>query len=78
MVMKLILEPTDRIQTVDGSPARVWRGSTETGIPVEAFIRAVSPQTHDPEANALFDRELQALPPARRELVSYDLRLFVE
>ena len=38
-------------------------------------IRAVSPQTHDPEAIAAFDRELAALPPPRRELVSFDLRM---
>lgn len=76
--MKLTLESTDRFETIEGAPCRIWSGKTETGIPVHAFIRCVSPQTHDAEANALFDRELQALPPARREAVSYDLRFLVD
>jgi hypothetical protein len=76
--MKLTLEPTDRFETINGQPHRIWKGTTDGNIPVLAYIRAVSPQTHDPEANALFDRELKALPPGRRELVSFDLRLAVD
>ncbi len=76
--MKLTLEPTDRIQTVDGSPCRLWTGTTETGVSVHAFIRCVSPQTHDAEAIALFEKELRELPPARCEAVSYDLRFLVD
>jgi hypothetical protein len=73
--MKMTLESTDRFMSINGQPHRVWQGKTEGGIPVEAYIRAVSPQTHDAEANALFDRELEALPQPRRELVSFDYRM---
>lgn len=76
--MKLTLEPTDRFERINGEPHRIWTGTTDQGVPVHAYIRAVSPQTHDPEAIAVFDRELKALPEPRRELVSYDLRLFVD
>jgi hypothetical protein len=76
--MKLILEPTDIIQSVEGQPCRLWKGESDKGVPVHAFIRAVSPQTHDPEANAEFARELQELPKARREAVTFDLRFFVD
>lgn len=72
--MKLTLEPTDRIQTVDGVPHRIWQGTTDQGTPVLAYVRAVSAQTHDEAALAVFDRELQALPAPRRELVSFDMR----
>ena len=76
--MKLILESTDRIESIEGSSCRLWIGKTESDIPVHAYIRCVSPQTHDPDANALFDRELKALPPARKEAVTYDLRFFID
>jgi hypothetical protein len=76
--MKLILEPTDIIQSIEGQPCRLWMGETDKGVPVHAYVRAVSPQTHDAEVNAEFARELQALPPARKTGVSYDLRFFVD
>lgn len=72
--MILTLEPTDRIERVEGKLCRVWQGTTDGGTPVVAHVACVSPQTHDPAVNALFERELEALPPARREAVSYDLR----
>jgi hypothetical protein len=76
--MKLTLEPTDKTQSVDGVPHRVWKGETEKGVPVLAYIRAVSPQTHDEAVNAEFARELQLLPPARATGITYDLRFFVD
>lgn len=74
--MKLSLEPTDRIETVEGQPCRVWTGETADGIPVHAWIRMVSPQTHDADANAHFAQQLKELK-VRRELVSFDFRLVV-
>ncbi|QAY96670.1 hypothetical protein CWB41_13815 [Methylovirgula ligni] len=76
--MKLTLEPTDRFQRIDGAYCRIWTEATDTGVPVHAYIRCVSPQTHDAEANALFDRELRSLPVPRCEAVTYDLRFLVD
>lgn len=75
--MRLTLEPTDKIQSVDGVPHRVWKGETEKGVPVLAYIRAVSPQTHDEAANAEFARELQELPKPRREGITFDMRFII-
>ena len=72
--MKLTLVPTDRIETHEGAPARLWMGETETGVPVHAWIRAVSPQTFDASALLAFETELKELPPVRREAVSFDYR----
>jgi len=72
--MKLAIEPTDKIQNVDGAPCRLWTGAPDKGVPVHVYVRCVSPQTHDAAALADFERELQALPPARREAVTFDLR----
>jgi hypothetical protein len=73
--MKLTLTPTSEFETVEGCPCRVWTGETETGTPVRAWVRMVSPQTHDAEANEQFARELKELPKFRKELVSFDLRM---
>jgi hypothetical protein len=73
--MRLTLEPTDRMQTFDGAPARVWKG---VGVEVLAFIRCVQPQTHDEEKLAAFDKELRALPQPCKELVSFDYRMVAD
>lgn len=61
--MKLTLESTDLLvefQRGDKSlPVRVWKGTTEAGVPVAAFIASVSPQTHDPAMHAQFEAELR-------------------
>lgn len=72
--MKLTLTPTETIQLVDGSPARKWEGTTEQGVPVMAFIRAVQPQTNDPAYLRAFEKDLQSLPTPKKELVSFDMR----
>jgi hypothetical protein len=75
--MQLTLTPTDRIEQVDGRPHRVWTGTSDKGVPVEAWIRLVQPQTHDGDALAEFDRELRALPEPRRTAVIYDMRFIL-
>lgn len=38
--MKLLLEPTDRIESVQGVPHRVWRGFSDEGVEVLAWCSA--------------------------------------
>lgn len=73
--MKLTLTPTDTIDTVGGNiPARIWEGTTDTGVPVKAWIPVIQPQTADIKLLAEFDRALKAVP-ASRNLTSFDIRL---
>ena len=72
--MKLTLEPTAEIERVQGVPHRVWRGVTDKGVEVRAYVAVVQPQTNDAEQLADFERELREMP-YRRELVSFDLRM---
>jgi hypothetical protein len=60
--MKLTLEPTNELQTVDGVPCRVWRGRDEGGTWVLAWVRTVQPQTADAAKLAAFESELMSLP----------------
>lgn len=73
--MKLTIEPTKSIETIEGVPCRRWEGVTDKGTPVHVWVRMLSPQTHDQEAIAVFDAELKALPKMSRQLVSFDYRM---
>lgn len=75
--MRLDIAPTDKIETVEGQPCRRWEGLTNAGTPVHVWVRMLSPQTHDHAALAAFDRELKALPPVSRQLVSFDFRFVI-
>lgn len=75
--MKIELEPTSTIESVNGQRARVWQGKTDKGVPVKAWIATVSPQTHDEQVNAEFTAELQAVKSEYRS-VGMDLRLFID
>ena len=73
--MMLSLEATDTFERVQGVECRVWKGTSGTGVPVHAWIPVIQPQTHDTAQLIVFDLELRSLPKARRELVSFDIRM---
>ncbi len=54
--MKLTIEPTRIIELVNGRPARLWRGRTESGLSVDVFTAAVG--SADPAAWAELERDL--------------------
>jgi hypothetical protein len=58
--MQVTLEPTDTIVHVNGAPARLWQGTTATGLPVFALISVVFCQK-DADASEL-ERCLRELP----------------
>lgn len=79
--MKVTLESTDKIVTLhvgaDGDvPARIWEGSTESGIRVHAFITRIA--VHRELDNTQFERELQETRPLSKELRGvYDARMIL-
>lgn len=62
--MKLTIESTDQITTLDGVPARVWKGVTEAGVECVVFVHRIA--VHRAADNDQFARELkEQLPPGR-------------
>lgn len=57
--MKITVESTEKLVTLNGVPARVWEGQTESGTPVHCFITRIVPVTHDQQQLAEFERELK-------------------
>lgn len=71
--MKITIESTSKLVTLDGVPARVWQGKTETGIPVACFITRIA--VDRAENCAEFERELTEHAAPRTDLQTFPLRM---
>ncbi len=82
--MKITIESTDTIvelrHNMQDIPARIWEGTTESGVPVIAFITRISPQTLDAEANERFATELKECRKPTYEPFAHgiNLRFFID
>lgn len=70
--MKVELEPTGTFETVNGTPTRIWKGRTDKGVEVAAYIACV--RVHKDHDNSAFEAELREVKPDR-QLVSFDMRM---
>lgn len=73
--MKIAIESTTQVVTLNGVPARIWQGHTESGIPVHCFVTRIAIPT-DADSSQ-FDRELQEHAAPRPELEAYPLRMIL-
>jgi len=72
--MKIAIESTAVLTTVDGISVRLWRGTTDSGIPVQVFVRRILVLNGSDVSE--FERELlKQDEPA--ELVSIPLRMIL-
>ena len=55
--MKVTLESTSKLVTLNGVPARIWEGKTENGIPCHAYVTRIAVDKGFDSSE--FDRELQ-------------------
>ena len=62
--MRITLESTDQLTTMNGCPVRVWRGTTAGGVPFLAFVHMLAVDAAADQGE--FERELaEQLPPGR-------------
>ncbi len=62
--MRMTIEATDQLTTMDGVPVRLWEGTTEAGTPCKVFVHRIA--VHKSQDAAQFDKELkEQLPPGR-------------
>jgi len=74
--MKVRLESTTKIVELNGVPARVWEGETETGIKVHAFITRIAALIT--EDLSQFERDLKKCrAPSNGDVRAYPLRLML-
>lgn len=56
--MKVTIESTTKITELDGVPARIWEGETESGIKVHCFITRIAIDKYEKRVDE-FENELQ-------------------
>ena len=74
--MKVIIENTEKIVELNGVPARIWEGETDTGIKVHCFITRIT-LANENEDSSQFEKELSKCKPPSAEIELYPLRLIL-
>jgi hypothetical protein len=68
--MKITVESTTKITELNGIPARVWVGETDSGIKIHCFITRVAVNVDEPRANELaIELQEQKAPSAEIEAI---------
>lgn len=73
--MKVTLENTSKIVELNGVPARVWEGETESGIKVHAFITRIAAEKSQDLSQ--FEKELLEQKAPSAELQGIPLRMII-
>jgi hypothetical protein len=74
--MKMNIESTSKIVELNGVPARVWEGKTDSGIEVHCFITRVA--AHKGADLSQFEEELaEQRPPTNPDVQAYPMRLIL-
>ena len=73
--MKIIIENTEKIVELNGIPARIWEGKTDSGISVHCFITRIA---CDKNADLTqFQKELNETKCPSEEIKSYPLSMIL-
>jgi hypothetical protein len=62
--MRLQIEPTHQVMTLDGIPVRAWNGVSEEGVPCVVFVHRIvvwAPESEH-QATLAFDDKLLNVP----------------
>lgn len=71
--MKLTIESTTKMVTLDGVPARIWEGHSEDGVAVQVFVTGIQA---DASADlSRFARELEEHRAPSAEVLAIPARL---
>jgi hypothetical protein len=73
--MKITMESTSQIVEVNGIPARIWEGQTESGIPCFAMITRIG--VHQDQDASRFESELKSCKPPTFTR-SWPLSMFID
>jgi hypothetical protein len=75
--LKLTLESTTRMVEINGVPARIWEGQSESGIHVVAAITRVAVERS--EDTSQFEAELEECrPPSVHGVMAFEPRMLLD
>jgi len=73
--VKIAIESTTKIVHLNGVPARIWEGQTDSGIPIHCFITRVA--VHNDLDHTQFERELQEQRKPSTDVEALPLRMIL-
>ena len=73
--MKITIESTSKVVTLNGVDARIWEGHTASGIPVHCFITRIG-VARDQDTKQ-FESELEEMKAPSAEVASYSMRMIL-
>lgn len=73
--MRINLESTTHIVELNGVPARIWEGHTDSGIPVHCYVTRIAVAGQHEQTQ--FQRELQEHKAPSAEIAAIPLRLIL-
>lgn len=74
--MRITVESTDRIVTLNGIPARIWEGETDSGIKLHCFITRIGINKNEHRLEE-FEQELQETKSPSPEMKVYPTSLIL-
>lgn len=74
--MLIHITSTTKIVTLDGIPARIWEGHTESGIKVHAYITRIAIDKDEPRQEE-FQTELQEHTAPSAEILAIPLHMIL-
>jgi hypothetical protein len=76
--MRITIEPTQKIVTLNGVPARIWAGTTDTGTRCLLFVTRIAVEENEPaEAHQEFAEQLSETPKPHPEAEALPARLIL-
>jgi hypothetical protein len=73
--MKVTLESTSKIVTLNGVQCRIWEGTTESGVQMHAFVMLVAAK--EGQDLTQFERELKQMRTPSPEIEAIPLRMIL-
>lgn len=73
--MKITVENTDKIVELNGVPARIWEGLTDSGIPIHVFVTRIAVNRENDTTQ--FETELKRTKPPSPDVLAYPTRLII-
>lgn len=74
--MKVTLQSTTKLVTLNGVPARIWEGQTESGIKVHAYITRIAIDMNETRTDE-FETELLQQEQPSAEVRAIPLKLII-
>ncbi len=73
--MKITIESTEKIVTLNDVPARIWEGRTDSGTPVHCYVTRIAVVKE--EDTRTFETELQEHRPPSADVQAIPLRMIL-